>query len=62
MEDLTKLVHELFPPEGAAVKKTTDATETPSSTFAGVDLAALAAGRAGLAQWPQSLLPTGGRA
>jgi hypothetical protein len=31
MEDLTKLVHELFPPEGAAVKNTTDATETPSS-------------------------------
>jgi hypothetical protein len=31
MEDLTKLVHELFPPEGAAVKNTTDATGTPSS-------------------------------
>jgi hypothetical protein len=31
MGDLTKLVHELFPPEGAAVKNTTDATETPSS-------------------------------
>jgi hypothetical protein len=31
MEDLTKLVHELFPPEGAAVKNTTDATETPRS-------------------------------
>jgi hypothetical protein len=30
MEDLTKVVHELFPPEGA-VKNTTDATETPSS-------------------------------
>jgi hypothetical protein len=30
-DDLTKLVHELFPPEGAAVKNTTDATETPSS-------------------------------
>ena len=31
MEDLTKLVHELFPPEGAAVKNATDTTETPSS-------------------------------
>ena len=30
-DDLTKLVHELFPPEGAVVKNTTDATETPSS-------------------------------
>jgi hypothetical protein len=61
MEDLTKLVHELFPPEGAAVKNTTDATETPSSILL-ESILALAAGRAGLAQWPQSLLPTGGRA
>jgi hypothetical protein len=30
-DDLIKLVHELFPPESAAVKNTTDATETPSS-------------------------------
>jgi hypothetical protein len=28
---------------------------------AGIDLGALAAGRAGLAQWPQSVLPVGGR-
>ena len=63
MEDLTKRVAELFKPtepqKEAELKNT---TETPNLHFAGVDLAAIAAGRAGLAQWPQSFLPTGGGA
>ena len=58
------------PPEATVLENTTEALEAAGPRepnrrrepqFAGVDPAALAAGRAGLAQWPQSLLPLGGR-
>jgi len=72
--DLAKSFDELLkptdPPKGAALKghdrtaKRGDPHKQGRSAephFVGVDLAVLAAGRAGLAQWPQSLLPTSGR-
>ena len=60
--DFGKAVDELFAPTDA--RKQADLNKTARNTdpqCAGIDLGALAAGRAGLAQWPQSVLPVGGR-
>jgi hypothetical protein len=56
-KSLDEVINTTYPPKQAALKKL-----SAGAHFAGVNLAALAFGRAGLAPWPQSLLPTGRRA